>query len=118
MECSCEIDVDRDGYPSLIKEKIRTANKNHICCECGKTILTGEKYEYVWGVWDSESQVYKTCMDCKSVRDVFFSSWTYAQLWEDFRDCEFEIPESCIAELTPSARAKVCGLIEDGWDED
>lgn len=118
MECSCTIDVDNDGGPTCHKEKIRTASKEHQCCECFKKIVPGEKYEYVFGIWDSEPHIYKTCLDCKSVRDTFFGSWTYTQVWADFHDCDSEIPESCISELTPGARARVCEYIEDCWDLD
>jgi hypothetical protein len=131
MECSCTVDVDYTGDgPVCHKTGIRTARKKHRCIECGKTIIPGEKYEHVWGVWDSEPSTYKTCLDCKSLRDVFFDGFSYTQVWDDFYN-EFEsitnfydefrsitpdIPESCISALTPGARAKVCELIENSWD--
>jgi len=121
MECSCTIDNLHDGGPDCYKEKIVTARKKHSCYECFKGILPGEKYEYTSGIWEGSPAVYKTCLDCKSIRDIFFDSFTYTEVWSDFQD-EFEysntnIPESCIAALTPGARARVCGLIENGWVE-
>lgn len=119
MECSCTVDVDYtvDG-PVCHKTEIRTARKKHRCIECGKTIIPGEKYEHVWGVWDSSPETYKTCLDCKSLRDVFFDSWTYTELWEYFYEWDGDIPESCISRLTPAARVKVCEFIEDGWNDE
>jgi hypothetical protein len=116
MKCSCTIDNLYDGGAGCHKEKIVTARKTHRCGECFRNILPGEKYEYVSGLWDV-FQAYKTCLDCKSIRDNFFNSWSYTLVWDDFMD-NFEgedIPESCIAELTPGARARVCEWIESGW---
>ena len=121
MECSCTISIDHDSAPSCTKKKIQKARKQHVCTECGGKILPGEEYEYYSGTWDGEADTFKTCLDCKSVRDVFFKSWWFGQIWENFQ-AEFGyrdsvVPETCIAELTPGARAKVCGFIEDGWEE-
>lgn len=122
MECSCVIDMDHDGGPTCHKEKIQTARKEHHCCECHRVISPGEEYEYVSGIWDSEAETYKTCLDCKSLRDTFFDSWAYTQVWDNFRD-EFGytdsiIPESCVAELTPGARTRVCEYIENDWEDE
>lgn len=121
MECSCAISIDHDCGAELMEETLRTARKIHRCCECGKTIQIGETYEYVKGMWEGDWNTYKTCLDCKSIRDVFFDSWIYTEIWENFRD-EFGchgsvIPENCITELTPGARARVCEFIESMWEE-
>lgn len=121
MECSCTISIDHDGRPSCHRVVIRTARKKHRCYECLEDILPGEKYEYASGIWDGEPSAYKTCLDCKSIRDVFFDSWIYTQVWENFQDefgyIDSVVPESCIAELTPGARARVCEWIESGWGD-
>lgn len=121
MQCSYTISIDHDGGPDCFKEKVVTARKKHRCDECYKDILPGEKYEYVTGIWDGEPSTYKTCLDCKSIRNAFFKDgWIYTQVWDSFRD-EFSyddsiIPESCIVELTPCARSRVCEFIEAGWE--
>ncbi len=120
MKCACTINIDYDGESSFHKQKIQTARKKHRCYECLKDIQPGEKYEYVSGVWDGDLLVYKTCLDCKSIRDTFFDSWIYTNVWDNFQD-EFGyydsiVPESCIAELTPGARARVCEYIENNWE--
>lgn len=122
MECTCTISVDHDGGPEAFKKIVRTARKEHRCDECYRTIMPGEKYEYVSGIWDGRPESYKTCLDCVSLRETFFDSWCYTQVWDDFND-EFGcvgavVPEACIAKLTPGARAKVCQFIEDGWEEE
>ena len=90
----------------------------HKCCECNREILHGEQYEYISGIWDGEPASYKTCLDCKSLRDVFFDNWTYTNIWDDFYDNFYQdnIPEKCIASLTPEARDTVCDWIEMYWD--
>ena len=120
MECSCDIDVDHDGGPVCHKEKIRKAKKPHLCCECGLPIKSGDHYLYESGIWDGTPQEYKTCLDCKSIRDVFFRSWVYTQIWDYFCE-EFKglvVPESCISELTPKARSRVCHWIENQWRDE
>jgi hypothetical protein len=122
MECSCTIDVDGDGGPDVYRDKIQTARKQHQCSECCRIIEKGEKYEYVFGVWDSPS-VYKTCEDCLSIRNQFFEEgWLFTQIWENFQD-NFNyigavVPESCISALTPGSRARVCEWIENGWEDE
>ena len=121
MECSCAINIDSDGdTASLFKSKIVTARKEHQCCECHRKIMLGEEYENVNGKWDFGFETDKTCLDCVSLRDVFFESWIYTQVWENFQDdfgyTDSVIPESCIAALTPGASAKVCELIELSWE--
>ena len=121
MECQCTISVDHDGEPDAFTEKIRTARKEHRCGECYRTIMPGEKYEYVSGIWEGRPDNYKTCMDCLSLRETFFDSWIYMNLWDDFYN-EFNyavsvVPEACIAKLTPGARAEVCEMIEAGWED-
>lgn len=60
----------------------RVAKKEHICCECGKTIQKGERYQYVYGVWEidgcKDSGGSKTCLDCVRtwdfVTDAFYEN--------------------------------------------
>lgn len=121
MDCSCDIDVEADErYKQLRKETVK-ARKEYICGECGKKILKGEQYEYYSGVIRNRVDSHKTCMDCLSVRDAFFSSWSFGDLWEDVRnyisDVEGDIPEKCITTLTPRAQGIICDLIQDEWED-
>ena len=120
MECACDINVDHDGGPSMYTEKIVKAKQDHRCYECLKDIKSGERYEHVRGMWDGSFSTYKTCLDCVSLRKQFFSTWIYTQLWDDFDnyldESNGELPEKCIAALTPMAREKVCEKIEMYWE--
>jgi hypothetical protein len=121
MACSCSIYACDDEYlAGFMQDKIVKARKVHHCSECSRVILPGEKYEHTKCVMDGEWSRHKTCLDCQSIRLSFFESYIFGQLWESFReylcDCRGQVPESCIAKLTPAARAKVCELIEQNWD--
>lgn len=124
MDCSCGIDVDYGDYgaPTLYTERIHTARKKHICGECRRKIVPGEKYENVTGQWDGEFATHKTCLDCLSLRDEFFSNgWGFGAVWSDFTDTisdwDYEVPEDCISALTSAARERVCQIIEYGWED-
>ncbi len=47
------------------------AFKPCICCECSRTIETGETYERT-AIKFSDIRFYSTCSDCSSIRDAFF----------------------------------------------
>ena len=120
MKCSCTVSINHNGGPSCYNEKIRTARKRHRCYECGEFINIGDRYEHISGIWDDDPREYKTCLDCKSLRDVFFESWTYTMVWDDFVG-NFDmdnIPEKCLAALSQVARAKVCEMIEANWEDE
>lgn len=122
MQCSCVYVGDTgEGY-DFSRSKIVTAKKDHKCCECRQPIATGSKYEYVFGVWYGDPDTHKTCLDCLSVRNIFFcDGWWYEQLWDQLKEhidgAKGDISESCISALTPLAREKVCALIESVWCE-
>lgn len=93
-----------------------------ICTECGRTILSGEKYLNEKNKWDEGFNVFKTCIDCLSIRSAFFcNGWFYTMLYEDLqehiREMDGEISEDCIIELTPTAQEKVCSMIENYWKD-
>lgn len=50
--------------PEVFSTTARKAAKQHKCCECGKTIETGEQYQYSSGIWDSRPYSYKQCINC------------------------------------------------------
>lgn len=120
MDCSCSVDIDYDFGPDFIKSRVQVAKKEYDCLECGALIKSGERYEYVFGSWDSNTSTHRTCLDCVSLRDTFFNSWAYGEVLGDLieylDDVYYEVPESCIAGLTPKARAWVCNEIEDYWE--
>lgn len=121
MECSC-VTVGLDDFARTISDKTRTARKKHKCGECRILIQPGDKYEHYTGVFDGEIFTAKTCNDCLSLRNAFFCEGYYwEQIWNDMhehiRECNGELAEGKISSLTPIARDKVCGAIEEEWTE-
>lgn len=119
MNCSC-VYVNIDGNIDTHTEKIVKARKQHTCCECDKIIEINEKYEYIKGFWEGDVVIYKTCLDCLSIRYVFFcDGWYYTQTKELLRDHIYDIrgdvSEDCLVDLTPKAREDVCEMIEKVW---
>ena len=81
--CYCDGDP-----PSVISIVSRKARKPHRCCECGRTIHAGEKYEHVWGIWDSRPDTFNTCHLCTDLRELVAHSvpcfcWNYGNMRED-----------------------------------
>lgn len=123
MECSCEIDVDcSEGDPiQCHSSERRTARKHHKCNECYRQVAPGEQYEEVKFLCEGSWFRHKTCSDCLSLREQFVPHSFYYECVrseiEEFINAEQgDIPESCIADLTPAARAFVCEKIEATWE--
>lgn len=55
--------------PQAYSYKVRTARKNHPCCECNNIIPKGDKYHYHSGVWDFEPNSFKICNRCEELRN-------------------------------------------------
>ncbi|WP_427501345.1 hypothetical protein ACQE3E_06490 [Methylomonas sp. MED-D] len=62
---SCYCDGER---PKIYSASRRIARKAHRCDECCRTIQPGERYEYVFGVWDRPEQ-FRTCQHCLALRN-------------------------------------------------
>jgi len=111
MQCAC-VYIENDGGPEFIRETLPKARKIHLCSECHSKIQPGSIYERAEGVWDGDFRTYKTCLDCKSVRDEFFcDGWTYEQLWNDLyefiNDCLGDPGDDRLAKLTSAALVEV-----------
>lgn len=78
--------MDDDG-PSVFEELFPKARKNYVCCECGKVIYEGEKYQYCKGCWDGHWKKFRTCMSCCDLRDrVVDSIYNEGSVWPPFGD--------------------------------
>jgi hypothetical protein len=119
-DCACVL-VDVYGLAEVYRSSMRKARKAHKCSECHQAIAIGERYEYVFGVWNGVWNTYKTCPDCLEVREEFFCSGYYhGRLWENLGehifDCGFTIPiMDQIAQLPELARDKACHMVEETW---
>ncbi len=54
--------------PTVWHEREPRARKQHICCECGRTISVGQIYVLHEGLWGAEWLRFKTCMPCDALR--------------------------------------------------
>lgn len=62
--------TDFDGYdPSVFDETTPIAKNEHVCSECGETIVKGAKYKRVFGVWDGDAKSFKICDPCDALRE-------------------------------------------------
>ena len=121
MNCST-VSVDIDSYSTNLSQSRPRARKDHRCGECRKTIARGEVYLREVNIHDGRVITDKTCQDCASIRNEFFKDgYWYSQvielLSEHVRESYGDISENCLVALTPRAREKICGMIEDYWDE-
>lgn len=121
MNCTCAVDFDADGEVTAeIECVLRKARKVHKCSECGRAILRHEQYEIYKGVCGGNFFTNKTCTDCMSIRDVFFpGGYWFRQIKWDFFDLiiqkDGEVPEKCLAALTPRAREMAFAQMEEIW---
>jgi hypothetical protein len=121
MKCACVYIGEYEPNDFFENKKIK-ARKDHLCCECGRTIEKGEEYERVSlrQRGDKNFQHYETCSDCLSIREAFFcEGYIFEEqdenLLQHITDMRGEISSECLADLPPRARDHVCELIEQGW---
>ena len=116
--CGCIL-VDDSYGDATCWERAVTARTTHACSECRGTIRPGERYEYVFGVWDGKPLRFRTCADCLSVRDEFFcETWSYGRIWEDIGDYLLDggwdsLEVCCLDFLTPIARQRVIRIFDE-----
>lgn len=85
---SCDCSIDWYDGPSVCQKTMRRARKPHVCCECGRTIEPGMRYEHVRGLWDGYWQTYRTCRTCRTLRHLHCPrGWIYGELRETLREC-------------------------------
>lgn len=80
--CSCE--YDWDDPPSFWDSREVSARKEYKCCECGATIVVGERHEYVVGKWDGHFDTYRSCATCARIRKDYCAYYTglRIKIWE------------------------------------
>lgn len=64
----CMVD-DADGQCSVWQESHRIARKGHRCQECGRKIAVGERYWYIFIVYDGDGSGNKICAHCEIACD-------------------------------------------------
>jgi hypothetical protein len=61
------VSVDLDGYNEVQNTAIRQARKLHKCDACRTAIKPGERYRYVFTVYDGEADTTKRCLRCEAI---------------------------------------------------
>ncbi len=123
--CACVIvPEDSFDYPEIYRRHDRIARKSHRCCECGRQIAPGERYNYAWGVWE-KSREYHRCADCQSIADAYFCDTVpFMGLDEELmntfvysgEDINLLLKESSIQKLTKAARERIFDIVEKQWE--
>ena len=85
-DCSCDYDP-----PSVFSSKMVKARKQHRCDECRRRISAGERYSYVFGVWDGYANSFHICANCEEIRSFVSINipcfcWAYGNMLEDARE--------------------------------
>lgn len=90
MSCGCDGDL-----PQVSRESWHIARKEHKCCECKSPIIKGERHQYVWGIWEGQHYVFKTCLSCTEVRKEVYE---LTECWPAFGEagcCYAEALREC-----------------------
>ena len=83
--------------PSVYRESFPKAKKEHICYECHRPILPGEKYHFAEGCWVGKFSRFKTCYSCNELRHELKYEGDYAPFgqladWANNSGVEFPAP--------------------------
>ncbi len=78
---------DYDDPPEAWTETRPRARQAHRCCECRGTIEPGEHYQRFSGIWDHRPQRFKTCDDCRALREKLAECTDGCWEFERMADC-------------------------------
>lgn len=123
MECSCNASQWYETESSWAERDLRAA-KEHKCCECGVIIKKGDQFTYHNIFYEDTIANYCMCLDCRSIVLHFFKDgWIFKNVWDSLSDYIYnswlyDLPSDCISKLSPTARDKICDLIEMIWERD
>ena len=119
MNCACAVSNDMDNDAAWGCREIKRAGKIHKCCECFSAIEPGTSYFYHTVFAEGTVSNFKVCPDCQSVIWQFFKNgWYFETVWDSLTDYLYDnwkddLPSSCICQLTPVARDKVCDILDE-----
>lgn len=83
LSCTCNDYEVADVFNTTM----RTARKEHHCCECGCVITRGQSYEYITMLFEGHWSSHKTCGTCAKIADTMQSCGRVpGRLWEDIHD--------------------------------
>jgi hypothetical protein len=126
MQCACVVSPDIGNGSLWNKSRHVIAKRDFKCVECNRTIPSGDKFliESVRWEYGEHPEIYATCEDCESVRDVLFCDWVYSCMWENLQteleellyDGQDGVPWAALPRLTDHARWDVLQIIEEIWE--
>jgi hypothetical protein len=102
----CMTDYDP---PSVYSKQERIARVAHDCSECGRTILKGEPYQYVSGIWDGYASSHSTCSHCEVVQAWLLENchgFMHTQIGEDIEGHARDYNRPDLARLFVGMRRK------------
>lgn len=82
----CMTDYDS---PTVYSESQRVARKSHRCDECQRVIDAGEKYCYVFSIYEGDPCQSKTCLQCKKGQDLLLikcRGFLHCGIYEDLKE--------------------------------
>lgn len=102
FDCYCDFDA-----PSVFRSKLVQARKAHRCYECSRPIRVGERYSYVFGVWDGSASSFHICSHCRDIRKFVQGNipcfcWEYGNMLDDAK--------AAVEEAYFRAREEVVGV--------
>jgi hypothetical protein len=75
--------------PSVYRDEMRKAKKPYECCDCRATINPGDRYLYVFGVWDNHASTHRMCVLCEDMRQQCeFACAPFGELANDVYQCQ------------------------------
>lgn len=54
-----------EEYYDMLHHRVRTARKEHRCSACNRKIRPGDRYAYVFIVFEGDTETYKRCGACE-----------------------------------------------------
>ena len=105
-DCGICLTGAEDCVSEFCSASTRTARKEHTCCECGKTIQSGERYERSAGKTDGDIWTFSTCLICAEIANAFYCGARYygGILWDEMQDYAFaEMTTGCLKRLASAA---------------
>ena len=120
MECACTVPAYITERAELISIYTPKSFKHSLCSECENVIKIGVEYRKEIYKHNDSIYVHKTCEDCLSVREVFFSNgWYYGGIWSQMAEfivnTNGNLSVSCLLDLTKKAQDRILDMIEEHW---
>ncbi len=109
--------------PDVFNEWSPKARQPHKCCECRGIIARGEKYQKIQGLWDGRWRTFKTCIDCKELREKITSSIKDQEDWPPFNDLYVTVfeardqPTDNVMSFMDTRRKRNAPESPNGWME-